>query len=174
MASKRNSRVYVDDGKHRDEGQQKPVATSYRPRDNSRGSVKEDLLQQAQEMEEGQRNGSLPREAPAPSRSQSMIGGAREAAVLGTSSNWIGEKTGEQLTPSPTLPSSPNGAIDHPSSATTAANVSSTTRSVEYSAAPTSGRPANFGVVVPGVYRSSYPKPADYGFLQSLKLKTVM
>lgn len=36
------------------------------------------------------------------------------------------------------------------------------------------GHPANFGVIVPGVYRSSYPKEADFDFIKSLKLKTIM
>ncbi|KAG6359849.1 hypothetical protein INS49_010902 [Diaporthe citri] len=36
------------------------------------------------------------------------------------------------------------------------------------------GQPANFGTVVPGIYRSSYPKEADYAFLQKLKLKTII
>lgn len=38
----------------------------------------------------------------------------------------------------------------------------------------TTGRPDNFGVIEPGVYRSSYPKLEDFAFLQGLKLKTVM
>ncbi|KAJ9138600.1 Tyrosine phosphatase [Pleurostoma richardsiae] len=37
-----------------------------------------------------------------------------------------------------------------------------------------SGQPLNFGVVVPGVYRSSFPKEGDYPFLKSLELKTVV
>ncbi|KAL1883949.1 tyrosine-protein phosphatase siw14 [Diaporthe australafricana] len=36
------------------------------------------------------------------------------------------------------------------------------------------GQPANFGTVVPGIYRSSYPREADYAFLQKLKLKTIV
>lgn len=36
------------------------------------------------------------------------------------------------------------------------------------------GRPTNFGTVVPGVYRSSYPQEADYEFIQKLKLKTIV
>ncbi|KAH8778500.1 tyrosine phosphatase family-domain-containing protein [Diaporthe sp. PMI_573] len=36
------------------------------------------------------------------------------------------------------------------------------------------GQPANFGTVAPGIYRSSYPKDADYAFLQKLKLKTII
>lgn len=39
---------------------------------------------------------------------------------------------------------------------------------------PAVDRPANFGVVVPGVYRSSFPQAADYGFIQGLQLKTIV
>lgn len=44
----------------------------------------------------------------------------------------------------------------------------------EFAAAPLEGRPLNFGVVIPGVYRSSYPKPHDYDYIKGLKLKTVV
>jgi tyrosine-protein phosphatase SIW14 len=37
-----------------------------------------------------------------------------------------------------------------------------------------SARPHNFGFVMPGIYRSSYPKPDDYGFIANLKLKTIL
>lgn len=47
-------------------------------------------------------------------------------------------------------------------------------RAVSYPAAPLEGRPLNFGVVIPGLYRSSYPKPQDYEYLKSLELKTVV
>lgn len=36
------------------------------------------------------------------------------------------------------------------------------------------GQPANFGMIVPGVYRSSYPKEADFDFIKSLNLRTIM
>lgn len=39
---------------------------------------------------------------------------------------------------------------------------------------PTESRPANFGIVVPGVYRSSFPQSEDYAFIQGLKLKTIV
>ncbi|KAK4451820.1 tyrosine phosphatase family-domain-containing protein [Podospora aff. communis PSN243] len=39
---------------------------------------------------------------------------------------------------------------------------------------PAAGRPLNFGVVVPGVYRSSFPQAEDYAFVEALKLKTVV
>jgi tyrosine-protein phosphatase SIW14 len=41
-------------------------------------------------------------------------------------------------------------------------------------ALPAAGRPLNFGVVVPGVYRSSFPQAEDYAFVEGLKLKTVV
>ncbi|KAF6831604.1 tyrosine phosphatase [Colletotrichum plurivorum] len=39
---------------------------------------------------------------------------------------------------------------------------------------PIDGRPINFGVVVPGIYRSSYPKPEDFGFIRNLGLKSIV
>ncbi len=39
---------------------------------------------------------------------------------------------------------------------------------------PVEGRPVNFGVVVPGVYRSSFPQSQDYEFIETLKLKTIV
>lgn len=48
------------------------------------------------------------------------------------------------------------------------------THVTEFPTAPMEGRPVNFGLVVPGVYRSSYPKKEDYAFLKDLKLKTIV
>jgi tyrosine-protein phosphatase SIW14 len=39
---------------------------------------------------------------------------------------------------------------------------------------PTESRPANFGIVVPGVYRSGFPQSEDYAFIEGLKLKTIV
>ncbi|KAK3386903.1 tyrosine phosphatase family-domain-containing protein [Podospora didyma] len=39
---------------------------------------------------------------------------------------------------------------------------------------PVDGRPINFGVVVPGVYRSSFPKAEDHAFIEGLNLKTIV
>lgn len=36
------------------------------------------------------------------------------------------------------------------------------------------GQPINFGTIVPGVYRSSYPQETDYPFIQKLGLKTIV
>ncbi|RYP77594.1 hypothetical protein DL769_003367 [Monosporascus sp. CRB-8-3] len=35
-------------------------------------------------------------------------------------------------------------------------------------------QPINFGVVVPGLYRSGYPQATDYSFMQGLGLKTIV
>ena len=39
---------------------------------------------------------------------------------------------------------------------------------------PTSGPPANFDRVAPGIYRSSFPRPGNFEHLQSLGLKTIL
>ncbi|KAJ4144366.1 hypothetical protein LMH87_003251 [Akanthomyces muscarius] len=47
-------------------------------------------------------------------------------------------------------------------------------QSVEYPVVPLEGRPLNFGVIVPGFYRSSYPKQHDFDFIKTLNLKTIV
>lgn len=49
-----------------------------------------------------------------------------------------------------------------------------TTFPMEFPEAPLAGRPVNFGIVVPGVYRSSYPQREDYAYIQRLQLKTLV
>lgn len=39
---------------------------------------------------------------------------------------------------------------------------------------PSDGCLANFGVVMPGVYRSAWPAPEAHDFMRSLKLKTIV
>ncbi|ROV93050.1 hypothetical protein VPNG_09432 [Cytospora leucostoma] len=56
------------------------------------------------------------------------------------------------------------------SSATTESSLLTESTSVNTSP----GQPINFGTVVPGVYRSSYPREEDYEFIQKLKLKTIV
>ncbi|KAM0263793.1 hypothetical protein ACHAQJ_001111 [Trichoderma viride] len=77
----------------------------------------------------------------------------------------------QQTTSPSTLPRA--GAISL--SASTGSIMSITTNhALEFPLAPMEDRPVNFGLVVPGVYRSSYPKADDYGFIKGLKLKTVV
>ncbi|EFY91095.1 tyrosine phosphatase [Metarhizium acridum CQMa 102] len=65
-------------------------------------------------------------------------------------------------------------AINNSPAATSTSSSISVSDSSDYLAPASNGRPVNFGVVFPGVYRSSYPKPEDYDFLGSLGLKTVV
>ncbi len=44
---------------------------------------------------------------------------------------------------------------------------------LEYSLPP-GVRPTNFGIVVPGIYRSSFPQSEDYDFIERLKIKTIV
>ena len=39
---------------------------------------------------------------------------------------------------------------------------------------PTSGPPANFDIVAPGIYRSSFPRIGNFEHLRSLGLKTIL
>ncbi|KAF4589850.1 tyrosine phosphatase [Ophiocordyceps camponoti-floridani] len=118
---------------------------SQRARHDSYGSVDDDA---SLEHGEGQRAARAARDhSSATSRAPSLTRGERDASA--TSANRPGDKM------------------------TSAAPVkaSSVTRSP---AGTFVGRPANFGVVLPGVFRSSYPQPEDYAFLQSLQLKTIV
>ena len=61
----------------------------------------------------------------------------------------------------------------HPSSDAETDDVKLSVEQLEKSL-PKEGRPSNFGIVVPGVYRSSFPQSEDYTFVEGLKLKTVV
>ncbi|KAK4166245.1 putative tyrosine-protein phosphatase [Cladorrhinum sp. PSN259] len=61
----------------------------------------------------------------------------------------------------------------HPSSETDTDDVTTSVYDLEKSF-PVEGRPSNFGIVVPGVYRSSFPQTEDYTFIEGLKLKTIV
>ncbi|KAG9506672.1 hypothetical protein J7337_000206 [Fusarium musae] len=50
----------------------------------------------------------------------------------------------------------------------------STSSRTSNSSAPFNGRPHNFGVVIPGVYRSSFPRSHDFEYLKGLGLKTIV
>ncbi|UNI24632.1 Protein-tyrosine-phosphatase [Purpureocillium takamizusanense] len=158
MASKRNSRVFVDEAKHQEEGQQK--TTMSRPRRDSRTSVKEDDFQQqlAQEMEEIPRGSTTTNESSSSASSASSISSlSRSQSINGTA--WEPANAGLVWQLGDSLTTAGAVAFTHPH---------------DFAHVPLGDRPTNFGVVVPGLYRSSYPKPDDYEFLQSLKLKTIV
>ncbi|KAJ4248669.1 tyrosine-protein phosphatase siw14 [Fusarium torreyae] len=140
MASKRNSRLFVDEPVHIREGYQNPNSSPFRSRQGSRSSTREDMIQQ---LEEGLANG---RDAKIVSRSQSLSAVNMESSMSTSSRN------------SDSSASSISAYQSQPS---------------EYTA-PLNGRPHNFGVVVPGVYRSSFPRAHDFEYIKGLGLKTIV
>lgn len=153
MATKRNSRAYVAEIDHDDDDTpQRRMSSAYISRRSSWNSLKDDSTQAIEDMEVDQRSGTVSWDPQAvSSRSQSMTSNSKEAPLISMSGNRTSDKTSASLSPS----SSVSDPSDYPSPAA-------------------NGRPINFGLVVPGVYRSSYPKPEDYQFLSGLKLKTVV
>lgn len=163
----------MDEGNHNDEGTQRQMASAYLSRRSSRNSLRDDVLQTTQEMEEDQRNGSIGWELqPSSSRSHSLPSNGKDTPPLSTSSRYS-EKSGT-LQCMPSGQSLRDAQLTESSAGTSMSSSSSVSDSSDYPAPASNGRPINFGVVVPGVYRSSYPKPEDYGFLRNLGLKTVM
>ncbi|KAH6950739.1 tyrosine phosphatase family-domain-containing protein [Fusarium avenaceum] len=137
MASKRNSRLFVDEPTHTKEGQQTPNGTQFRSRQGSRSSSRDDMLQEV------------------------------DAALLnGRDTNRSQGFAAVNMEPS--LSASSSRTSDSTSSTTTYQPLSS-----EY-IAPLNGRPHNFGIVVPGVYRSSFPRSHDFEYIKGLGLKTIV
>ncbi|KAG6037167.1 hypothetical protein E4U41_005301 [Claviceps citrina] len=129
------------------------MGSAYISRRSSWNSLQDESMPAEEDVEAGQTSGPVSREPQAASsRSQSIMSNSTDACMIGTSGSAILEK------PSAFMSSSSSSSISelhHPK--------------------PAGSRPPiNFGLVVPGVYRSSYPKPEDYHFLSGLKLRTVV
>ncbi|KAI5456524.1 tyrosine phosphatase family-domain-containing protein [Mariannaea sp. PMI_226] len=149
MASKRSSHAYMDEGLHAQEPHPKPTQTPFRSRRSSRNVPKEEIMQVAKDLEDSQRSAISIREATAITRSQNLSTvHCKESSAA---------RTHEATTMSLSSSSS-----------------SISSQSSEKSPAPSNGPPVNFGIIVPGVYRSSYPKPCDFDYIKNLKLKTVV
>ncbi|KAG5984596.1 hypothetical protein E4U55_004147 [Claviceps digitariae] len=134
------------------------MASAYISRRSSWNSLKDESLKTSEDLESGEMSASMPFETPATlSRSQNIAANSMEAHVISgsTSGNVMSEKLSASASSSSSSSSTISDSLDHPR--------------------PAANRlPINFGLVVPGVYRSSYPKPEDHQFLSSLKLKTVV
>ncbi|KAL4727199.1 tyrosine-protein phosphatase siw14 [Fusarium chlamydosporum] len=128
MASKRNSRVFVDEHTHTTEGQRTPNGTHLRSRQGSRSASKEEMKQEVEEA------------LSSMSRSQSI-----SSVKMETSRS---QSTNDSDSRSSSIPP------DHVPSP--------------------DGRPYNFGIVIPGVYRSSFPKSHDFEYIKGLGLKTIV
>ncbi|KAF7552010.1 hypothetical protein G7Z17_g4601 [Cylindrodendrum hubeiense] len=165
MNLKTFTRAYVDEATHRREPQPNPTNTPFRSRRSSRSAGKEDMMQVAKDAEEGQRNGVSIREATSIARSQSTSNISSTETLTKPY-----ESTGKLPLARTSRP--PANAASAMSASSSASSFSS--QGSDHPSAPLNGRPINFGVVVPGVYRSSYPKPSDFEYIKSLKLKTVV
>jgi tyrosine-protein phosphatase SIW14 len=151
MASKRNSRAFVDDHAHATEGQQTPNNTQFRSRQGSRTASKEDVKQEVEEV------------LSSMSRSQSVTAVTMERSLSAPTSDsdsrcmshiyWIHQpitntRIASSISRGRVQPSEPVASLD--------------------------GRPFNFGMVLPGVYRSSFPKVHDFDYIKGLGLKTIV
>ena len=173
MALKRNSRVFVEDGARADEMQQRTVPAPYRSRRNSRSSAKDDKLLNAIDLEDVQRNGIIIRETSTIARSQAGVVMSKELSVAATTASR-GDKTTEQMW-TMNSETSADWAVDQIGARSSSLPSRPMAEwSSEFPSVPAVGRPTNFGVVIPGVYRSSYPKLDDYDFIKGLKLKTMV
>lgn len=152
MASKRNSRAFVDDHAHPTEGQQTPNNTQFRSRQGSRSASKEDMKQEVEEV------------ISSMNRSQSATTVAMEPSLSTQSSD------------SDSRCMYPIYHIYRPVTNTSTASSISRGGRVQSSehVASLDGRPFNFGIVIPGVYRSSFPKSHDFDYIKGLGLKTIV
>lgn len=144
MASKRNSRAFVDESTHITEGQTTPNGTQFRSRHGSRSTSKEEVKQ---EMEEA---------LSTMSRTPSFTAVAMEASLSTSTSDSDSRCTfyASQIHHGTFTDMTIASSISPPMS--------------------TDGRPFNFGVVIPGVYRSSFPKSHDFEYIKGLGLKTIV
>ncbi|KHN94812.1 tyrosine phosphatase [Metarhizium album ARSEF 1941] len=150
MAFKRSSRIFANQGAAGDPGHQSQMASAYLSQRSSRNSLQDGSIEAAHDKEESQRNDAITRESQATtSRSHSLA--ASDKDTLMNTSSRCAENTATSMSPS-----------------------TSVSDSLDCLVPGSNGRPINFGVVFPGVYRSSYPKPQDYHFLGDLGLKTIL
>lgn len=171
MTSKRNSRVFPDEAAHHGESHQQQkhhaTATTYRSRRNSRSPAgREETAALAGQEPEGEKK-TLNTVASRDSLSAvaAAAGNSKEVVAIN-----MAHAKGRTRSRAPHVSQShfANSLLaDAPKSASSA---SSDTESM----ASTEGLPHNFGVVIPGVYRSSYPKPEHFRFMKELKLKTMV
>jgi tyrosine-protein phosphatase SIW14 len=155
MTSKRNSRAFVDESVHTSEdSSSRSGASSLCSRRNSRSSTREEFLQAALEAEEGMRasnGGSTNRE-----NKDTLPKVSETEGNDNSSQSFLIPRESDSLSPD------------------FARQDATMVEENDFPSAPLNGRPSNFGVVIPGLYRSSYPKASDYPYLQSLQLKTMV
>jgi tyrosine-protein phosphatase SIW14 len=155
MASKRNSRLFVDEPTHTKEGQQTPNGTQFRSRQGSRSSSRDDMLQ---EVDAALLNG---RDT---NRSQGFVAVNMEPSLSASSRTSDSSGRLHSLT-----------RYSRPfANSSLVSSISAYQSPPSEHIAPLNGRPHNFGIVVPGVYRSSFPRSHDFEYIKGLGLKTIV
>jgi hypothetical protein len=173
MTSQRNSRIYSDqDTYDNDNHHTQPAASAYVSRRSSRGSFNDTTIYAGQEMEEAQRANVMAWGSQASShKSHTSTCCGKDSPPLDMPSKYSDKPGMQRCTLAPSI-------MEHLTNSLPIANSMSSSSSIsdlsEYPTPTSDGRPTNFGVVIPGVYRSSYPKPQNYDFLRNLGLKTVV
>lgn len=159
MVSKRSSRIYLDEMKY---GEETIVLRSRRNSRQEDSSVSADITEEQQQQQNGKKSSS---------RDSSVV--AREGIASFEMSVMQTGVLDER-----------KGKGESTASATSAALKTTVERATTHQTVPspltadgvvaTANRPLNFGIVVPGVYRSSYPRPHDFEFIRGLGLKTIV
>ncbi|KAG5940942.1 hypothetical protein E4U60_000239 [Claviceps pazoutovae] len=163
MAIKRNPRAHSDETNcnhhHSQEGNQNQhqMASAYVSRRSSWNSLKDDLMHAVQDLEAGQMSGAAAFDSPVMSSAQHKTSNSSTEIPLTSTSGKAPAEKPSASTSSPPSPSS-----------------SSFSDSSRHPKPVSNKHPVNFGPVIHGVYRSSYPTPEDFPFLSSLKLKTIV
>ena len=158
-----------------EDSQLKALATAYRPRRNSRTGPKEDIMAVVKEADETQslRFSTSVGESIMISRAPGSITVGKEVVVVVGSSRTC-DSAGKFLIIARAAIHGDETEPTNSMALAPASVVCVTAHQTKFVLPPLSGRPANFGVVTPGVYRSSYPKREDYDFLAGLGLKTIV
>ncbi|KAK0388063.1 hypothetical protein NLU13_4307 [Sarocladium strictum] len=151
MTSKRNSRVFDDDQPQRDRGHSSAMAPLDASRRTSRTSSCEDMHSAMVSNTTGSHDDDE-NEKPA-------------TYVTGSSLKAVDLESAHEQTDAA---SEKNDLTDPSTSSAISSSGSSSINLAQQ------GRMANFGVVAPGVYRSSYPLAEHFDFCQSLGLRTVV
>jgi tyrosine-protein phosphatase SIW14 len=141
----------VDDHTHTREGQQTPNNTQFRSRQGSRSASKEDMKQEVEEV------------LTSMNRSQSATTIAMETS-LSTQTSDSDSRCMSHI----------HRSYRSTTNTSTASSISRSRVQSPEQVASFDGRPFNFGVVIPGVYRSSFPKSHDFEYIKGLGLKTIV
>ena len=169
MTSKRNSRVFDNGGSHRD-CTQSTMPTPYVSRRSSRAELRDDAAGAVAEDGKDEKWHMAWDTKDDFAASALRSANATVAAEQDVSKANGDKQTGEIID----VATSSIRELTICHLVTIEATVSISTRSPHFPRPPGNDRIANFGLVVPGVYRSSYPLAEHFSFCQTLGLKTVV